>query len=83
MLERFSNYVGTLDDLGLGSDLLDDLGLDSIALVTVLLDVADELDLDLASLVTLAGIDTVADVVALVRSLLDGTTATELAGPPT
>ena len=47
VVERFQQYLGTPDDLPLESLLLADLGVDSIALVTILLDLAEQLGLDL------------------------------------
>lgn len=67
VIERFQTQLG-IDDLAPDSDLLTDLGLDSIGLVTILLDLADEFGLDLSSS-TLAGIETVRDVVGMVDEL--------------
>jgi acyl carrier protein len=73
VVERFQLYLGMPDDLPLASRLLADLGIDSIALVTILLDLADQLELDLgAARVNLSTVQTLEDVVSLVRSLHDG-----------
>ena len=70
VVERFQRYLGTTDELRLESLLLADLGVDSIALVTILLDLADELALDLASAdVNLHDVQTLGDVASLVASL--------------
>jgi acyl carrier protein len=70
VVERFQQYLGTPDDLPLDSLLLADLGVDSIALVTILLDLAEQLDLDLGSAnVNLSTVQTLGDVVSLVASL--------------
>lgn len=76
VVERFQGYLGVPDDLSPDSDLLADLGLDSIGLVTILLDLADEFNLDLASSrVNLADIRTLGDVMAVVRTLRDDAAA--------
>jgi acyl carrier protein len=73
VVERFQTYLGIPDDLPLASRLLADLGIDSIALVTILLDLADELALDLgAARVNLSTVQTLEDVVLLVDSLHHG-----------
>ena len=70
VVERFQQYLGTSDDLPLESLLLADLGVDSIALVTILLDLAELLELDLGSAdVNLSTVQTLGDVVSLVASL--------------
>jgi acyl carrier protein len=70
VVERFQQYLGTTDELPLESLLLADLGVDSIALVTILLDLAEQLELDLASAdVNLHTVQTLGDVVSLVASL--------------
>ena len=70
VVERFQQYLGTTDELPLESLLLADLGVDSIALVTILLDLAEQLDLDLGSAdVNLHDVQTLGDVVSLVASL--------------
>jgi acyl carrier protein len=72
VIGRFSDYLGTTDELLPESDMLTDLGLDSVGLVTILLDLADELELNLGSTrVKLAGMYTVADVIRVVRSLYE------------
>jgi acyl carrier protein len=72
VVERFQSHLGALEELSADSDLLLDLGLDSIGLVIILLDLADEFDLDLSSSrVTLADVNTLGDVVGLVRALLE------------
>jgi acyl carrier protein len=73
---RLRDQLGMQDEVSEESDLLNDLGLDSVGLAMLLLEVAEELDLDLASLVpTLVGIETVRDVVALLQTLLAATDA--------
>ena len=70
VVERFQQYLGTPDVLPLDSLLLADLGVDSIALVTILLDLAEQLELDLGSAnVNLSTVQTLEDVVSLVASL--------------
>jgi acyl carrier protein len=70
VVERFQQYLGTTDELPLESLLLADLGVDSIALVTILLDLAEELGLDLGSAdVNLNTLQTLGDVASLVASL--------------
>ena len=72
VIERFQAQLGGLAGVSADSDLLIDLGLDSIGLVTILLDLADEFNLDLSSSrVRLARINTVGDVVDLVQALLE------------
>ncbi|HYI62222.1 MAG TPA: acyl carrier protein [Acidimicrobiales bacterium] len=72
VVREFQRYLDTTDDLPLDSHLLDDLGLESIVLVTILLDLSEQFGLDLASPdVNLADVQTLGDVVALVRSLGD------------
>lgn len=69
---EFQRYLGTTDPLPLDSALLGDLGLESIVLVTILLDLSEEMGIDLAaSEVNLADMQTLGDVVALVRTLRD------------
>jgi acyl carrier protein len=73
VVDRFQQYLGTSDDLPLSSRLLADLGVDSIAFVTILLDLADALELDLrAAQVNVSTIQTLEDVVALVHTLQGG-----------
>jgi len=70
VVERVRQYLGTTDELPLESLLLAELGIDSIALVTILLDLADQLGLDLASAdVNLHTVQTLGDVVSLVAAL--------------
>jgi acyl carrier protein len=67
VVERFQHYLGTQDDLPLSSHLLDDLGLDSIALVVTLLDLFEQLGMDLEEAqVELGTIQTLDDVISLV-----------------
>jgi len=68
--EKFRRHVGAEQPLPVTSRLLEELGIDSIAFVTILMDLTHELGLDLTSArVTLKHIRTLADVVALVESL--------------
>ena len=70
VVERFQQYLGTPTDLPLESLLLADLGIAFIALVTILLDLAELLELDLGSAdVDLSTVETLEDVVSLVASL--------------
>ena len=70
VVERFQQYLGTPDDLPLESLLLADLGVDSIALVTILLDLAEQLELDLGVREREPHtVQTLEDVVSLVASL--------------
>ena len=72
VIGRFQDYLGTTDELLPESDLLTNLGLDSVGLVTILLDLADVLNLNLASTrVTLGGMYTVADVIRVVRAVYE------------
>jgi acyl carrier protein len=70
VVEAFRDHLGIGDALPLERRLLEDLGVDSIAFVTLLMDLADELGLDLGSArIALKRIRTLQDVVALVDSL--------------
>lgn len=70
VVEKFQSYLGTPDDLPLTSLLLADLGIDSIALVTILLDLAETLKLDLMSAdVQLSEVQTLGDVVDVIGRL--------------
>jgi acyl carrier protein len=70
VVERFRLYLGGDADLPLSSQLVDDLGVESIALVTILMELADELDLDLSALGTqLQSLRTLGDVVSLVETM--------------
>lgn len=72
VIGRFQDYLGTMDELLPESDLLADLGLDSVGLVTILLDLAEMLNLNLASTrVTLWGMYTIADVIRIIRAVYD------------
>lgn len=67
---RFQAYLGTTGELLPESDLLANLGLDSVGLVTILLDLADTLNLNLApARIRLADMHTVADVIRMVRAV--------------
>jgi len=66
----FQQHLGTDDELPPTSRLLEDLGVDSVALVTILMDLADELALDLSAAgAKLRDIRALADIVSLVESL--------------
>ena len=70
VVERFRLYLGGDAELPLSSRLVDDLGVESIALVTILMELADELDLDLSALgANLKSLQTLDDVVALVATM--------------
>lgn len=70
VVEKFQRHSGAEQALPIESRLLEELGIDSIAFVTILMDLTDQLDLDLAAArVKLKHIRTLADVVALVESL--------------
>lgn len=75
---RYQQYLGIPDDVPLTSRLLADLGVDSIAFVAILLDLAElfELDLDSAE-VNLSSVETLSDVVSLVKSLRDQVSRSE------
>lgn len=78
VIGRFQDYLGTMDELLPESDLLADLGLDSVGLVTILLDLAEMLNLNLASTrVTLWGMYTIADVIRIIRAVYDEQTQTD------
>jgi acyl carrier protein len=70
VVERFRLYLGGGEELPLSSRLVDDLGVESIALVTILMELADELDLDLSALgANLKSLQTLDDVVSLVATM--------------
>lgn len=70
VIDKFQSYLGMDEEPSLSSELVADLGIDSIALVTILLDLAEELGLDLgAAQVELGEIQTPADVIDVVGSL--------------
>lgn len=69
VVDRLQAHLGPLAGISPATVLLDELGLDSIGLVTILLDLADEFNLDLSSS-TLSGVDTVGDLVRMVEQLL-------------
>ena len=68
VVAAFQSYLGTGDDLPPHAELLADFGIDSLALVTILMDVAAQLSLDLArapgKLADLLTVEDVADVIA-------------------
>ena len=70
--EHFQQYLGPTDGLPLADQVIADAGVDSILLVMILTDLFVQFDLDVADAkVKLADIQTLADVVALVRSMLE------------
>jgi acyl carrier protein len=70
VLESVRAYLGVGDGLALSSNLLADFGVDSLALVAILLDLAERLQLDLGQTrVSLKSIETMQDFVALVSAL--------------
>lgn len=78
VIGRFQDYLGTMDELVPESDLLTSLGLDSVGLVTILLDLAEDLNLNLASTrVTLWGMYTIADVIRIIRAVYDEQSQTD------
>jgi acyl carrier protein len=69
--EAFQRYLGTSESLPLSSRLFEDLGIDSLGFVTILLELAEQLRLDLAANnINLSEIQSIEDVVLLVRTLL-------------
>jgi acyl carrier protein len=63
-------YLGASAALSLSTRLLEDLGIDSLGFVTILMELADELKLDLMAVeISLKKIDTLRDLVLLVTSL--------------
>jgi acyl carrier protein len=75
--ERFQQYFGLAEDLPLASQVIVDLGVDSIVFVTILMDLFVQLNLDLGDArVKLGDIRTLGDVASLVRSLREGELAT-------
>jgi acyl carrier protein len=70
---HFQQYLGPTDGLPLESQVIADAGVDSILLVMILTDLFVDVGLDLADVkVKLADIKTLADVAALVKSMLQG-----------
>lgn len=68
--ESFQQYLGTTERLPLSSRLFEDLGVDSLGFVTILLELAERLRLDLAANnINLGEIQRIEDVVLLVRRL--------------
>ena len=66
----FQRYLGTTESLPLSSRLFEDLGIDSLGFVTILLELAEQLRLDLvAGDINLSDIQSLEDVVLLVRAL--------------
>jgi acyl carrier protein len=69
--EAFQRYLGTSEGLPLSSRLFEDLGIDSLGFVTILLELAEQLRLDLVSNnINLSEIQSLEDVVLLVQALL-------------
>src|SRR5690242_13744431 len=70
VVEAFQRYLGTVEDLPLASLLLEDIGVDSLTFVTILLELADTLRLDVfAAEVSLSEVRRIEDVVALLQTL--------------
>jgi acyl carrier protein len=69
VIERFKPYLGEHDDLSLQSRLLDDFGIDSVVLVTIIMDLVEALELDLTTVSDLDHVGTLADVIALIDSM--------------
>jgi acyl carrier protein len=68
--EAFQRYLGTSESLPLSSRLFEDLGIDSLGFVTLLLELADRLRLDLAAHnINLSEVQSLEDVVLLVGTL--------------
>lgn len=68
--QAFQRYLGTSESLSLSSRLFEDLGIDSLGLVTILLELAGQLRLDLVgSDIKLSEIRCLEDVVSLLRTL--------------
>jgi acyl carrier protein len=68
--ETFQRYLGTSENLPLSSRLFEDLGIDSLGFVTILLELAEQLRLDLvANDINLSEIQSLEDVVLLVQTL--------------
>jgi acyl carrier protein len=64
-------YLGASATLPLSTRLLGDLGIDSLGFVTIIMELADELKLDLMAVeISLKEIDTLQDLVLLVTSLV-------------
>lgn len=70
VIQKFQGHLGICDDLPLGSRLYADLGLDSITVVVILLDIAEQLQLDLRmAQVDLNTVQTLGQVISLVHSV--------------
>jgi acyl carrier protein len=70
--EHFQQYLGPTDGLPLEEQVIADAGVDSILLVMILTDLFVQFNLDVGDAkVKLADIQTLADVVSLVRSMLE------------
>lgn len=70
--EHFQQYLGSTEGLSFESQVIADAGVDSILLVMILTDLFVQLNLDVGDAeVKLADIKTLADVAALVRSMLE------------
>jgi acyl carrier protein len=71
VVAAFQSYLGTADELPLDAELLADFGVDSLALVTILMDVAALLSLDLARAPgSLGDLLTVEDVAGVIATLV-------------
>lgn len=65
-------YLGTSEPLLLSTRLLEDLGIDSLGLVTILMELAEELDLNLMAVeISPKGIASLRDLASLVTSLVE------------
>lgn len=72
--EHFQQYLGPTEGESLESQVIAEAGVDSILLVMILTDLFVQINLDVGDAeVKLADIKTLADVAALVRSMLAGT----------
>lgn len=67
-IDAFRQYLGIEGDISLSSNLMTELGVDSLLLITILLDIADRLQVDLFSVeFDLGSMDSLADVVSLIH----------------
>ncbi len=76
--ETVQRYLGASATLPLSIRLLEDLGVDSLGLVSILMELSDELHLDLMAVeISLKKIDTLADLVSLVTYLVVASNSSE------
>lgn len=65
-------YLGTSANLPLPTRLLEDLGIDSLGLVTIIMELADELNLDLMAIeISPKEVASLKDLVSLVIALVE------------